>query len=169
MNSQLKFFFFLFLLFGSTLYSQKVILNYISPDSLKSLISQSKKASVIQYWVPSCPTTKLKLVEYSHLVEKYRESVDFYFIGLTKNITLLEELNKEVKLNSNIYLIDTLILGTNLFENKANFNYQFTKLFGMRKEKDFITTYIDKSKKPKKITNSVKIDERIIKKMVKQE
>jgi len=154
-----------FFLLGSKLYSQEVILNYINTDSLFNFIVGSQKAAVIQYWVPSCPSSELQLVEYSRLVDKYGESVDFYFIGLTKSIKYLDGAKKHHNLHSSIYLIDTLTLGEDLFEKKENFNFQIMKLLGTKRQKDFITAYIDE--KTKKYSNGLKIDEKRINKMLK--
>ncbi len=157
---------FICLIFTTRLYSQNFTFEYINPDILYTKIKRSQKASVIQYWVPSCPSAEQKLAEYSRLVNLYGESVDFYFIGLTKNINLPEGVSKHSKLNSSIYLLDTLIFGADLFDKKKNFNLEVMKHFGNKRQKDFITAYIDE--KSGKYSNNLKIDEKRIKKMLKR-
>ncbi len=156
---------FIYFIFINRLYSQDIAFEYINPDNLFSKIKMSQKACVIQYWVPSCPSAELKLVEYSRLVDLYGESVDFYFIGLTKNINFLEGVRKHNNLHSSIYLLDTLTFGADLFDKKKNFNLEVKKYFGNKRKKDFITAYIDE--KSRKYSNSLEIDEKRIKKMLK--
>lgn len=165
---QLHYFFriiFIWFFFTTRLYSQDITFEYLNPDILFSKIKRSQKASIIQYWVPSCPSAEVKLVEYSRLVDQYGESVDFYFIGLTKNINFLQGVRKHRNLHLSIYLLDTLTFGADLFDKKKNFNLDVKKYFGNKRQKDFITAYIDE--KSRKYSNSLEIDEKRIKKMLK--
>ena len=156
------------LLFYYKIYAQNVGYTYITPDSLFSLIQNSPKISIIQYWVPSCENATRNLHKYANLHRENSEDVDFYFIALTKKISLLEELERKVNFNSSIYLMDTLNSGSDLFENKSTFNKQFFFFFGLKKKEDFLIAYIHKKSGTMIFTDKLKIDEKKIRKMMKK-
>jgi len=139
---------------------------YITPSELKKNIDNSKKPTVLQFWIPNCANADEIITEYQRLEEKFGKEVNFYFIGITNKAALVNDLIRKGDYTHNIYIADTAI-DKNINSRKETFCKVLNSFFNRKSPFDFITLFLDKNGKLFYAGDRLKLKDRQIKNLIR--
>ena len=110
----------------------------LSPEMLRDSLLSRNKASLVQFWVPNCDNSSKVLRAYQKLQKRYAGQVDFYFIALTRQDSLVYRLVVDLGYAADCYILPPM--QEDLGRQKQQFAQDLSTYLGAE-QADFITAY----------------------------